>query len=68
MKEECKRGGVSAAEILNGSRREKAIAVLTKIAKRSVGELGLSLDDIARHVGVTTSGVAKAVGRAEIKA
>ena len=35
------------------------------IAKRSLDELGLSMAEIARHVGVTTSSIAKAVARLE---
>lgn len=35
------------------------------IAKRGLDELGLSMAEITRHVGVTTSGIAKAVERLE---
>jgi DNA-binding GntR family transcriptional regulator len=35
------------------------------IAKRGLDELGLSLAEIARHVGVTTSSIRKAVLRLE---
>lgn len=40
-------------------------AVRARIAKRGVDELGLSMAGIARHVGITTSSIAKAVGRLE---
>ena len=40
-------------------------AVRVRIAKRGVDEWGLSMAEIARHVGVTTSSIAKAVARLE---
>ena len=52
---ECKRGGTSANELKGGSRRRKVSTVRARIAKRGVDELGLSMAEIARHVGVTTS-------------
>ena len=64
VKEECEKGAVSAAEIRNGGRRKTAIEVRRKIAKRGVDELGLSFAEIARQVGVSTSGIAKAFNRA----
>jgi IS30 family transposase len=36
-----------------------------KIAKRGLDELGLSLAEIARHVGVSTSGIARAIKRGQ---
>jgi len=34
-----------------------------KIAKRGLDELGVTLAEVARHVGVNTSSIAKAVAR-----
>ena len=36
-----------------------------RIAKCGLDDLGLSMAEIARHVGVTTSSIAKAVARLE---
>ena len=63
IEEECKRGRTSPNELKGGSRRRKASALRGAIAKRAVDELGLSMAEIARHVGVTTSSIAKAVAR-----
>ena len=63
IEEECRKGGTSANELRGGSRRRKVSAVRARIAERGVAELGLSMAEIARHVGVTTSSIAKAVAR-----
>ena len=48
-----------------GGRRRKVSRVRATIAKRGLDEAGLSMAEIARHVGVTTSSIAKAVSRLE---
>ncbi len=65
IEEECKKGRSSAMELRGGSRRKKVRVVRARIAKRRVDELGLSMTEIARHVGVTTSSIARAVARLE---
>ena len=65
IEEECKKGRTSGSELRGGSRRRKVSVVRARIAKRGVDELGLSMAEIARHVGVTTSSIAKAVARSE---
>ena len=65
IEEECKRGRTSPNELKGGSRRRKVSALRARIAKRGVDELGLSMAEIARQVGVTTSSIAKAVARLE---
>ena len=65
IEEECKRGRTSPNELEGGSRRRKVSALRPRIAKRGVDELGLSMAEIARHVGVTTSSIARAVARLE---
>ena len=65
IEEECKKGQSSANELKGGSRRRKVSTVRARIAKRGVDELGLSMAEIARHVGVTTSSIAKAVALLE---
>jgi putative transposase len=65
IEEECERGKISRNEVREGSRRRKVSKVRARIATRGVEELGLSMAEIARHVGVNTSSVAKAVARLE---
>lgn len=61
--QECDRARISQKELKGGSRRREVSALRIKIAKRGLDELGLSLAEIARHVGVSTSGIARAVKR-----
>ena len=65
IQEECKKGRASPNEMKGGSHRGKVSVLRASIAKRGVDELGLSMAEIARHVGVTTSSIAKAVARFE---
>ena len=48
-----------------GGRRRQISAVRAQLAVYLVTEGGLSLADAARQLGVSTSGIAKAVARAE---
>ncbi len=59
--QECDRLNISPLEIKGGSRRRTVSALWVRIAKRGLDELGLSLAEIARHVGVSTSGIARAI-------
>jgi REP element-mobilizing transposase RayT len=61
--QECDRWKISPKELEGGSRRREVSAMRIKIAKRGLDELGLSLAEIARHVGVSTSGLARAIKR-----
>lgn len=63
IEEECGGAKVSPQEVRRGSRRRIVSRVRIKIAKRGLGELGFSLAEIARHVGVSTSGIARAIKR-----
>jgi len=63
--QECKENNVSREELKGGSRRRKVCVLRVQIAKRGLDELGLSLAEIARHVGVSTSGIARAVKKLE---
>lgn len=63
IREECDREKVSPEELKKGSRRRVVSRTRIKIAKRGLEELGMSLADIAREVGVSTSGIARAVKR-----
>lgn len=63
--EECRKGGVSPAELRGGSKRRKVSGVRSLIALRSRDELGQSSAEIARHVGINTSSVIRSIERAE---
>jgi putative transposase len=66
IEEECRKKRINPVELKRGSRRRKVSVLRATIAKRSLDELGLSLAEIARHVGVNTSSIAKAITRAEL--
>jgi len=63
LDQECERANVSPQELKAGSRRRAVSILRVKIAKRGLDELGLPLAEIARHVGVSTSGIARAIKR-----
>jgi hypothetical protein len=65
IEEECKRARISPGELKGGGRRRKTSTLRATIARRGLDELGLSMAEIARHVGVTTSSIAKAIARLE---
>ncbi len=65
IEEECRKGRISPNELKGGSRRRKVSTLRARIAKCGLDELGLSMAEIARHVGVTTSSIAKAVAGLE---
>jgi putative transposase len=52
---------VGVAELQMGSRRRRIAAVRSELAVHRVTRLGLSLAEAARQLGISTSGVAKAV-------
>ncbi len=63
IEQECGRADVTPQELKGGSRRRIVSKLRINIAKRGLDELGLSLAEIARHVGVSTSGIARAIKR-----
>jgi hypothetical protein len=63
IKEECARAGVNVAGLIRGSRRSLVSGVRAVIAQRCVEEMGLPAAEIARHLGVTTSSIIRAVER-----
>ncbi len=65
VEEECKRERINPNELRGGGRRRKISGLRSTIAKRGRDELGLSLAEIARHVGVNTSSIRKAILRLE---
>jgi hypothetical protein len=63
IEQECKRANVSQNELESGSRRSMASRTRAEIARRSMEELGLSAAEIARHLGVATSSITRAVAK-----
>jgi putative transposase len=59
----CKEGGVSRQALSGGSRLGPVSRVRRELASRLIAELGLSQAETARLLGVSTSGVAKILGR-----
>lgn len=65
IRRRCRQAHISPEEIRMGSRRRKVASVRAALAIDLVTQLGLSLADTARQLGVSTSAIAKAVVRAE---
>jgi REP element-mobilizing transposase RayT len=61
--QECKKANVSRIELESGSRRAMASRTRAEVARRGMEELGLSAAEIARHLGVATSSITRAVAR-----
>ena len=67
VEDECKKERISPNELKGGGRRRKISSLRATIAKRGLDELGLPFAEIARHVGVNTSSIRKAVLKLEQK-
>ena len=61
--EACKKNDVSLAELRSGSRRGKLPAVRVKIVQGLVEAYGVPIAEVARQVGISTSGVSKILTR-----
>ena len=61
--EACKKNGVSLTELRSGSRRGKLPAVRGKIVQGLVEAYGVPIAEVARQVGISTSGVSKILTR-----
>jgi putative transposase len=59
----CKKDGISLTELRSGSRRGKLPAVRVKIVQGLVEDYGVPIAEIARQVGISTSGVSKILTR-----
>ncbi len=66
IREECGKRGVNEKELVRGSRRQKVSQTRAIIALRCREEVGCSGAEIARHLGVNTTSVNRAVERAEL--
>jgi hypothetical protein len=67
INEECAHAKISVEEVKNGSRRNQVSRVRALIAVRGREELGLCAAEIARHLGVATSSIIRAIARVEGK-
>lgn len=65
IEKECERACISQHELRNGSKRVVVSKTREKIARRGVEELGLPSAEIARHLGVCTSTITRALTRGE---
>ncbi|PKN23552.1 MAG: hypothetical protein CVU68_00595 [Deltaproteobacteria bacterium HGW-Deltaproteobacteria-3] len=65
IREECERSKISSEELQLGNRRRIVCEARMTIARRSRHELGLSGAEIARHLGVNTSSINRALAREE---
>jgi REP element-mobilizing transposase RayT len=66
--EECRKRQIDTREVQSGGRRTKASEARAAIAYRATTEFGLPAAEIARHLGVTTASITRAVQKAERKA
>jgi chromosomal replication initiation ATPase DnaA len=65
IREECRKRGVNEEELIRGSRRRKVSQTRAVIALRCKEEIGCSGAEIARHLGVNTTSINRAVERME---
>jgi DNA-binding MarR family transcriptional regulator len=59
----CKGSGVSEKELASGNQRRRVSKVRTEIACYLNREIGISMAEIARRLGVGTSAIAMAIKR-----
>jgi len=65
IKRVCNEEGVEEEELRNGGRRKKVSEVRGRISFQLSHELGVPTAEIARHVGVCTSAIVKAIQKLE---
>jgi len=63
LKEECREGKIDFEELRMGSRRGEIPRVRSEITERLVKDLGMSLAEVARLLGVSTSAISKILRR-----
>lgn len=63
--QECEKARISPDELTQGSRRKMVSTVRSQVAWRAIHELGLSSAEIARHLGVATSSITRAIAKRE---
>lgn len=65
IEQECKKEQISRKELESGSRRSKVSQARGRIARRGMEEIGLPAAEIARHLGVATSSITRAIAKLE---
>jgi transposase-like protein len=65
IKDICHEEGINEQELRMGGRRRKVSTARARIAYRVSSELGIPMAEIARHLGVCTSAIAKAIQNME---
>jgi REP element-mobilizing transposase RayT len=65
LEEECKGRQINPIELKAGGKRSSVSLARAAIANRCREELGASAAEIARHLGVSTSGIIRSIERAE---
>lgn len=65
IKERCQKVGIKEIELKSGSRRKAVSEIRKEICFYLSRELGMPLAEIARHVGIGTTGVAMTIKRME---
>jgi len=63
IEQECRKGQISQQELERGSRRSQVSHARAEIARRGMNDHGLPAAEIARHLGVATSSITRAVGK-----
>jgi len=63
----CKEAGVEEQEVRNGGQRRRVSKVRSQIAYCLSHELGISMAEIARNLGVCSSAIIKAVQKLELR-
>ena len=63
LKKECQKGNVELEELQMGGRRSNIPQVRSTIAQQLVKELGMSLAEVARLLGVSTSAISRIMER-----
>jgi putative transposase len=63
----CKKEGISIRELQGGSRRGAIPGIRSNLAWKLVRELGVSLAETGRLLGVTTSAISQIVQRREMR-
>jgi putative transposase len=66
VKRMCKEGGVREQELKTGGQRRKITEVRARIAYWLSREMGISMAEIARNLGVGTSAIAMAIRKEEL--
>jgi hypothetical protein len=63
IQKQCAERGVKVVEVRGGSRRGAVAHLRAELARHLVIECGLPMAEAARQLGVTTSGIARALTR-----